>query len=298
MLAHVSNWTMLGKLHDEGVQEPLKCRNHGRTCCHFPVKHQTNQFSITASDEKMRLHPRQVASSSQTTDFLRVCIHTSPNVYHLLICWHPWPKHKTMRKGRTMKHCPSLIMGKSAAGALDYQIVEKNLEERWQLLCKKLALLNWHESFASALRQKAWRCFRHAQFRRLSPIQPLQSRSAGAASDIWDIYVSLGPLDWLTDWLTAGLAVYCHIISYCLRLLIEGLLRSRGFCEPLGARRGPTGLPQRLTPPQCQPVTATEAAKTPLVLQSLSPLAHVRHNLPAPAWPDQCQGSGFTRGAH
>lgn len=158
--------------------------------------------------------------------------------------------------------------------------------------------MNRLENFASAWRQKAWRCFRHAQLRRLSLIRALQSCSAVGASDIWDIYVSLGPLDWLTDWQQASrftatsLAIVCVVLMEGLPLAIERLL---------WAVRSPTRPGASLSvwpPPQCQPVTATGAAKTPLVLQSLSPLAHVRHNLPAPAWPGQCQGSGFTRGAH
>lgn len=104
-----------------------------------------------------------------------------------------------------------------------------NLEERWQLLHQTLALTNRLESVASGWRLKARSCFRHALFRSLSLIQPSESCSAVAARGIWDIYLSWGPLDWLT----AGLAVYCHIISHCLRLFNGGpsTCDREAFCE-------------------------------------------------------------------
>lgn len=243
----------------------------------------------------MRLHPRLVASLSQTTHFLNVHIKQNELMAALgnrhLQVQLPASVTKTkysaqLRNGRTTKQGASLIMGKSAPGALDYQMVEKNLEGRWQLLYKKLTLTNRLENFASAWRQKMFQT------------RTVQAAIANPSRRHMGHLCEFGAI-WLGDWLTAGLAVYCHIISHCLPLFN----RRPSSChqEAFVSRKEPDEawrLPQRLTPQQCQPVTATEAAKTPLGLQSLSPLAHVRHNLPSRAWPGPCQGSGFTRGAH
>lgn len=205
-------------------------------------------------------------------------------------------KQKTSENRRTVKQDASLIMGKICSRRIGSSDSGEKIWKRWQLLHQTLALTNRLENVASGWRLKAGSCFRHALFRSLPPIQPSESCSAVAARDIWDFYLSWGPLDWLS----AGLAVYCHIISHCLRLFNGG----PSTCDReafVSAVRSPTRPGASLGVWPDHNVSESEPQKPrepPLVLQSLSLLARVRRNLPARAWPGQCQGSGFRRGAH